>query len=102
MIRRPPRSTLFPYTTLFRSPLAVTNPNWNTTSALTAAQGDTNFAAGAAGSFSPVDPRLDWTVGRDRVPYKGWGLHDRGRIRDASYSGPFSPQKNVHGNAAVA
>src|SRR2546430_3213233 len=24
MIRRPPRSTLFPYTTLFRSPLSVT------------------------------------------------------------------------------
>jgi len=83
-------------------PLAVTNPNWNTTSALTAAQGDTNFAAGAAGSFAPVDPRLDWTVGRDRVPYKDWGLHDRGWIRDASYSGPFSPKKNVHENAAVA
>ena len=83
-------------------PLAVTNPNWNTTSALTAAQCDTNFAAGAAGSFAPVDPRLDWTVGRDRVPYKDWGLHDRGWIRDASYSGPFSPKKNVHENAAVA
>src|SRR3712207_8977932 len=26
MIRRPPRSTLFPYTTLFRSPSAVTAP----------------------------------------------------------------------------
>src|SRR3712207_7659399 len=26
MIRRPPRSTLFPYTTLFRSPLAQTHP----------------------------------------------------------------------------
>src|SRR5256885_13267752 len=26
MIRRPPRSTLFPYTTLFRSPLADTLP----------------------------------------------------------------------------
>src|SRR2546421_4375947 len=25
MIRRPPRSTLFPYTTLFRSPLALLN-----------------------------------------------------------------------------
>src|SRR3712207_8758544 len=25
MIRRPPRSTLFPYTTLFRSPFAVEN-----------------------------------------------------------------------------
>src|SRR5256885_12617462 len=29
MIRRPPRSTLFPYTTLFRSPLAVRYPAWN-------------------------------------------------------------------------
>src|SRR5258708_29237269 len=27
MIRRPPRSTLFPYTTLFRSLLAATLPN---------------------------------------------------------------------------
>src|SRR2546430_3251754 len=26
MIRRPPRSTLFPYTTLFRSPSASTSP----------------------------------------------------------------------------
>src|SRR2546427_6665093 len=26
MIRRPPRSTLFPYTTLFRSPMIVTAP----------------------------------------------------------------------------
>src|SRR3712207_7051899 len=26
MIRRPPRSTLFPYTTLFRSPLGVPSP----------------------------------------------------------------------------
>src|SRR2546428_1920420 len=26
MIRRPPRSTLFPYTTLFRSPLTVKHP----------------------------------------------------------------------------
>src|SRR2546426_12637542 len=28
MIRRPPRSTLFPYTTLFRSPLAWTAVDW--------------------------------------------------------------------------
>src|SRR5215208_7300555 len=27
MIRRPPRSTLFPYTTLFRSPGALTQPS---------------------------------------------------------------------------
>jgi starch-binding outer membrane protein, SusD/RagB family len=76
-------------------PLAVTNPNWNTTAAL----GDTNFAGG---NLAAVDPRLDWTVGRDRVPYKDWGLHNRSWIRDASYSGPFSPKKNVHENAANA
>src|SRR5258708_15379215 len=29
MIRRPPRSTLFPYTTLFRSPHAVVDGNLN-------------------------------------------------------------------------
>src|SRR5260221_9845730 len=28
MIRRPPRSTLFPYTTLFRSPCTVTRLRW--------------------------------------------------------------------------
>src|SRR5260370_15808528 len=29
MIRRPPRSTLFPYTTLFRSPFTGLNPSHN-------------------------------------------------------------------------
>src|SRR5690348_17547634 len=28
MIRRPPRSTLFPYTTLFRSGLSIVNGTW--------------------------------------------------------------------------
>src|SRR3712207_7543883 len=28
MIRRPPRSTLFPYTTLFRSPHSYISPSW--------------------------------------------------------------------------
>src|SRR5205823_14128277 len=31
MRRRPPRSTLFPYTTLFRSSLNVASPTWSTT-----------------------------------------------------------------------
>src|SRR5690348_17609594 len=35
MIRRPPRSTLFPYTTLFRSPRAFTNSWSNSVAALT-------------------------------------------------------------------
>ena len=46
-----------------------------------------------------VDPRLDWSVGRDGVPYKDWNLHAREWIRDASYSGPYSPKKNIHEQA---
>src|SRR2546430_11006974 len=34
MIRRPPRSTLFPYTTLFRSLFVLTNSLWDYTEAV--------------------------------------------------------------------
>ena len=66
-------------------PLAVTSAAWNTL--------DTSFSANTT---VPVDPRLDWTAGRDGVPYKDWGLHSKAFIRDRSYSGPYSPKKNVH------
>jgi hypothetical protein len=66
-------------------PLAVTNPAWNTL--------DTSFSANTT---VPVDPRLDWTAGRDGVPFKDWGLHTKGYIRDRAYSGPYSAKKNVH------
>jgi len=46
----------------------------------------------------PVDPRLDWTVGRDSVPYKDWGFYSLGDgwVRDVSNGGPYSPKKNAH------
>ncbi len=44
----------------------------------------------------PVDPRLDWTVGRDGVPYLDWGTHDPSWIRSRSYAGPYSPRKFAH------
>lgn len=45
----------------------------------------------------PVDPRLDWTVGRRGIPYWDWGVHTGGDwIRDQSYSGPYSPKKQVY------
>ncbi len=74
-------------------PLALAGPAWNTPVP------DSNFAAGVV---RPVDPRLDWTVGRDNVPYKDWGLHNRSWIRDASYSGPYSSKKNVQEQGADA
>ncbi|HWC74291.1 MAG TPA: RagB/SusD family nutrient uptake outer membrane protein [Gemmatimonadales bacterium] len=78
-------------------PLAMSTNTWNTSPPATR---DTNFAAGNL--TVPVDPRLDWTVGRDATPYKDWGLQNRSWIRDAIYSGPYSPKKNVHENSANA
>ena len=72
-------------------PLALTDANWNASSA--------NFVAG---TMTPVDPRLDWTVGRDGVPYKDWGAHEPGWIRSATYGGPYSPKKNVHEKSSGA
>src|SRR5256886_5933981 len=43
MIRRPPRSTLFPYTTLFRSPPAATTPVTPAPSASASPAGKANF-----------------------------------------------------------
>jgi starch-binding outer membrane protein, SusD/RagB family len=43
----------------------------------------------------PLDPRLDWTVGRRDIQFLDWGLHNVGYIRDQSYGGPYSPKKNV-------
>src|SRR6267378_2829684 len=47
-----------------------------------------------------VDPRLDWTVGRDFVPYKDWGLHQSDWIRTPAYGGRYSPKKNAQENAS--
>lgn len=45
----------------------------------------------------PLDPRLDWTVGRRGIPYWDWGEHTGSDwIRDQSYAGPYSPKKQVY------
>ena len=66
-------------------PLALTSATWNADS-----------SAFTSGKTAPVDPRLDWTVGRDGVPYKDWGPHQRGWIRSPTYGGAYSPKKNIH------
>jgi hypothetical protein len=83
-------------------PLALSDPNnWNAS--------DANFTAS---DQSPVDPRLDWTVGRDRVPFKDWGLYrcnpikseciKEAWVRDPDNGGPYGPKKNVHEKASGA
>ncbi len=68
-------------------PLALTDPTWN--------DRDDNLDATASASLM-LDPRLDWTVGRDGVPYKDWGAHAAGWIRQPAFGGFYSPKKNVH------
>ena len=75
-------------------PLALSNPSgWKAS--------NDDFKAG---NMTPVDPRLDWTVGRDSVPYKDWGLYSiaAGWVRDVGNGGPYSPKKNAHEKASGA
>src|SRR5690606_31645504 len=44
----------------------------------------------------PLDPRLDWTVGRRGIPYLGWDIHPgMNWIRDQAHGGPYSPKKHM-------
>jgi hypothetical protein len=74
-------------------PLALSNPaSWNANS--------NEFTA--ANNTVPVDPRLDWTVGRSGVPFKDWGPVGAGWVRSTSHGGPYTPKKNIHESASGA
>jgi hypothetical protein len=74
-------------------PLALSDPgSWNAS--------NDNFTST---SPAPVDPRLDWTVGREGVPFKDWGIyHAEGWVRQLDNGGPYSAKKNVHENSSGA
>jgi hypothetical protein len=72
-------------------PLSLSAPTtWNSNNA--------NFTSA---DLLPVDPRLDWTVGRQGVPLKDWGLYTvSAYARDVANGGPYSPKRNLHENAS--
>lgn len=74
-------------------PLALTDPNWNAR--------NTNLDAAASATLL-LDPRLDWTVGRDGVPFKDWGAHAAGWIRAPTFGGPYSAKKAIYEQASGA
>jgi starch-binding outer membrane protein, SusD/RagB family len=49
-----------------------------------------------------LDPRLDWTAGRNGVPFKDWGKHDSTWIRNIPNGGTYSAKKNVHEKSSGA
>ncbi|MCF2506938.1 RagB/SusD family nutrient uptake outer membrane protein [Dyadobacter sp. CY107] len=64
-----------------------------------AVKNDLGVASSAAfvTDADPLDPRLDWTVGRRDVPYHDWGLFPgMNWVRDQRYGGPYAPKKNIH------
>ncbi len=50
----------------------------------------------APDTLTPVDPRLDWTVGRRGIPYLDWGvMRGSAWVRDQSNAGPYVYKKNM-------
>lgn len=74
--------------------LPVANPNDNALMDLYGQGG-----AGYTQYVGNVDPRLDWTVGRNGIPYYDWGVVDHTWVRtdvggsEPWSSGPFEPKK---------
>ena len=65
-------------------------------------QGITSSEPFAPDNVTPLDARLDWTVGRRGIPYYDWGPHPgRSWIRDQQYAGPYSPKKHVYAKADI-
>src|SRR2546430_3953030 len=76
MIRRPPRSTLFPYTTLFRSVGLV--------------------GAAAARAHEPITTKLTWTQEISRIVYKRCAsCHREGGARSEEHTSELQSQSNL-------
>jgi len=57
-----------------------------------------NVSAESGSAYAgPIDPRIDWTMGRPGIPYLDWGLHPGvAWIRNPVNDGNKSPLKNVY------
>lgn len=59
-------------------------------------QGISSSGAYTPDNTTPVDPRLDWTVGRRGIPYLDWGpMPGANWVRNQGSAGPFMPIKNT-------
>src|SRR5260221_1786637 len=99
MIRRPPRSTLFPYTTLFRS--TVSNESF-----LTGAGDDVVYADGSASTTSTMGGDDLIEAGADRDTGAAGGGEDLGgsgpqRGKSACKTGGGHPSRPRHARASI-
>src|SRR2546427_7748067 len=78
MIRRPPRSTLFPYTTLFRSDWKASpalNKGYNVTNTLQVIMGGNVFNVYANGAFLTTIPDSDSSLSTGTIDRKSTRLN---------------------------
>ena len=69
---------------------------WNATN-FKSDDGINTSAAFTPDVTTPVDPRLDFTLGRRGVPYLDWGNHPGSDwVRDQNNGGPYAPKKAVY------
>src|SRR3989441_11601131 len=105
MIRRPPRSTLFPYTTLFRSILALAVDPQTPTTVYVGTNGDNLFRSTDGGSsWSSVGPVSTQTVAFDlQSPTMVYAGTDYALFKSIDGGASFSPTGlTVLGGYAVA
>src|SRR3989441_12497584 len=103
MIRRPPRSTLFPYTTLFRSRLHLRAGPWARGASVGQARRGGGFPRGsdAPGDVrEPVPRAVGWADGEDRVLGAAYQRRPVPGVRD-QLRAPRLPRPVVPAVAAV-
>src|SRR2546429_4778698 len=99
MIRRPPRSTLFPYTTLFRSRFGLLLPvTWGAGCARTAASAGCSNPCGAATS-GPASPSAPAAANNNPALKGNYAFSLRARFHDYSAATAAS---GTHGNTVFA
>lgn len=77
--------------------LPLTYTNDNTIPDLKNDQGIGSSDAYTPDNTTPVDPRIDWTIGRRGIPYLDWGLMPgQNWIRNQASAGPYVPVKNTY------
>lgn len=65
-------------------------------------RGGEGESVGVNDNSIPVDPRLDFAVGRYGIPYKDWGMPKDDWVRNPVNGGIFLPKKHVYSKAEDA
>lgn len=64
------------------------------------AEGEEDYPLSVSNDM-PVDPRIDFAIGRFGIPYKDWGKPRNNWVRDISNGGFYLPKKHVYTQAEL-